>query len=122
MKSLKKINILFFGLTLVFSLVSFSGISNAALPDAIKTELVVNDVTPDTRFSIQFNKADNSVFISIFSYFETSFDTFKIDQDLKANIAFKTYTNKTRSVIKEQFQIKLYALFNHKTIYEDSIV
>jgi len=121
MGKLKNIGILFLALSFTFSLVSFSNAVNSTLPEVIKTELLVKE-TPSKRFSIKFEKANNIVFATFFNCPKFSFYTFKTEQNLKEYIYFKSYTNKTRSVIKEELQSKFCVFINHKLLYEDFIV
>ena len=122
MKSLKNINILVYGLTLVLSLVSFSSGINQTHPKTFQTELVENDVVPNTRFSIQFHKVNKAMCIAFIHHIKFSFFTFKTNQDLKNDTLFKSYSNKTFCIKTELLQAKLYTFLNTRILYEDSIV
>lgn len=122
MKSLKNINILVYGLTLVLSLVSFSSGINQTHPKTFQTELVENDVVPNARFSIQFHKVNKAMCIAFIHYIKFSFSTFKNDQNLKNNTLFKSYSNKSFCIETELHQTKRHTFLNTKILYEDVIV
>ncbi|WP_323789423.1 hypothetical protein [Psychroserpens sp.] len=121
MVKLKNIGTFFLALSFIFSLVSFSNGVNSALPEVIKTELLIKE-TPSKCFSIRFEKANNIVFATFFNCPKFSFYTFQTAQNLKEYIHFKTYSIKTRSVITEQLQSKFCVFTNNKSLYEDFIV
>ncbi|MEH6537639.1 MAG: hypothetical protein V7719_14665 [Psychroserpens sp.] len=120
-RPLKNINILFYGLTLILSLVSFSVLTNPTPNEAVKTVLLVDEYHPETRFSIRFLKVENIVFVAFSNYFNHSFLTFKNIQDLKDNTSFEFYSNKTICIETKKLQTKLYTSFNTKILYEDFI-
>ncbi len=121
MKHSKNVNILFFGLTLVFSLISFSGVINHLPIEATKTTLVVYDYSEDTRFSIQYNNVNKENLVSFSKYSNYYLISFQNHYDLKEITAFKTYSNKTLWLRAEQLHTKLYSFFTHKTRYNNIV-
>ncbi len=120
MKLTKNSNILLLGLSLILSIVSFTGVVSHLPTEATKSGLIVSDYSEDTRFSIKYQNANKDAFVSFLEFSNHSFIKFKNVYDLKEIIAFKTYTNNTLSLREEQLQTKLYS-FAHKTLYYDIV-
>ena len=117
MKFTKKSKTLFFGLTLVLSLVSFSGFPNYATKADVSTTLVITGYDDDANFHLQFQKTYKIVVASLLWDFDFSFIKFQNYYNLKETIAFKTNKSNSLSFIREQLRAKLYTIFTHKTLY-----
>ncbi|WP_299124088.1 hypothetical protein [uncultured Winogradskyella sp.] len=121
MKLSKNINILFFGLTLVLSLVSFSGVTNNSPSEALKSALVISDKDEDTSFCFQFQDVDKIAFVSFFKYATYSFKTLKSTQDLHQKNSYSTYTAKNLWLRAKQLHTKFYPFTTHQTTYNNIV-
>ncbi|EDP71978.1 hypothetical protein FBALC1_12792 [Flavobacteriales bacterium ALC-1] len=121
MKLIKKGNILLLGLSLILSLVSFTGVVNHLPNEAIKTALVVNGYCENTHCSIKFQNANKNVFTSICQFSNYSFLRFQNDYSLKEITALKAYTKHTNWLRVDQLHKKHYSSSILKTLY-NSIV
>ena len=117
MKHLEKIKVIFFGLSLLLSLVSFSNGSNQHQPTVIKTELVVKEKIPNSRFTIKFHSIGN-VDLESFIPSGFSFFTFIKYHNNTVFTAILSYKNENRSSTTEQLQTELYRSLNQKILYE----
>ncbi len=122
MRRLKNMNVLFFGLTLVLSLVSFSGAAHNTPNKSVTTALVVEDYQPETRFSIQFQKAKKILSFSFDIYCKFSFSNYKYTQNLNAQTLYKYYTNSAFFIRLEKLHTESYTPNNNKIVYNNFIV
>jgi len=119
---MKNIKVFFYGLTLLLSLVSFSAITQNSTGTSISTVLVINELQPNTKFSIDYRKVKTIAFL-VYSHFNNyAFQTFKNTQNLHQELLFKSYSNKTLCIKIELQKTKLYTSLNTKILYEDFIV
>ena len=116
MKLTKNSNLLFVALTLVLSLVSFTGASNHTPKESVKTALIVSDYRVNAWTFISYQKALKHHFDALTRYTASSFEQFQKTYNLKDSSAFKTYTNETLGLSTEQQQIK-FALSTHQILY-----
>jgi len=121
MRFLKNINFLFLGLTLVFSLVSFSGVANKQPTAITKTTFVVSNHCEDTSFYFQFKSDNKEGFFNYLTPLSFSFSEFQNTYNLKESTTFKTYSNKILWFKAEKLQTQLYPLVIRKTLYNDNI-
>ena len=117
MKLSKHSNIIFVGLALILSLVSFSGVVNHLPSEVVKTALLVGDYNDNTRFAISYQNVikDHTVSFTIFTAF--TFAEFQNNYSLKALSAFKSYTYQTLGLSAAQLHTQHYALSTHQTLY-----
>ena len=90
MKITKNTNILFFGLTLLLSLVSFSDFSNLWPVETTKTTLVIKDTTQDLSRSILFNAINKGAVAFDNRFSKHSFTRLLTIQNLHDLSYFKT--------------------------------
>ena len=121
MKFLKNINFLFLGLTLVFSLVSFSGIANNQPSAIIKIAMVATDSNEDTRFSLHFFNVYRDSNDGLSKYSDYSFTRFQNNYDIKEFTAIKSYSNNTLWLRAQKLHMVLYSFNAHKTHYNDIV-
>lgn len=121
MKLTKNSNILLIGLSLILSLVSFTGVADHVTREAIKTSIVIGDNSKDTRFSIQYQNVNKGSFISFSKFSSYSFIEFLNNYGLKEITAFKSYTHYIFRVRAEQLLAKLYIYSTNQTLYNDIV-
>ncbi|WP_282040718.1 hypothetical protein [Winogradskyella flava] len=121
MKIAKNTNFLFFGLTLLLSLVSFSGFANQLPVEATKTTLVVKGTAQDFSRSILFKAINKGAVVLDNMFSEHSFTMLLTIQNLHDLSYFKTYTHKTLELRTAQLQTKLYTFCTHQTLYSDIV-
>ncbi|MCD2260153.1 hypothetical protein [Psychroserpens luteolus] len=119
---MKNINVLFFGLTLVLSLVTFSSVAHNTPNESVRTALIVEDYQPETRFSIQFQKAKKILSFSFDIYYKFSFSNYKYTQNLNVQTLYKCYTNNAFFIRLEKLHTESYTPNNNKIVYNNFIV
>ena len=117
MKLVKNKNILLIGLSLILSLVSFTGVANDLPKEAIKTALVVSNYNANARFSIPYQKAIKKTSDIYIKYSKYSFAKFQKNYNLRVITAFNNYTYRTLGHKTEQLFTKLYTSSIHQTLY-----
>ncbi|WP_400080613.1 hypothetical protein [Winogradskyella sp. R77965] len=121
MKHTKHKNLLLVGLSLILSLVAFTSAVSHLPSQAVKTALVVSDTTEDTRFSIQYHKANTITIGSFLNYTTFAFIEFQKDYKLKQSTALISYTHQTLGLRAVQLHTMLYTCSTHQTLYSDIV-
>lgn len=121
MRLKKSSNILLLGLSLILSLVSFTGVTNNLPSEAIKTALVVSDYSDNKRFSISYQNAIKNNLSAFSKYSTQTFTEFQKDYNLKEITTFKAYTLKTLWLRAEQLHAKCFIISAHLTLYNDIV-
>ena len=121
MKPVRHANLLFVGLALILSLVSFSSGANQWQKEAVKTVLVIDAHQPELRLAIQFQKAKKTVLIAFINYFQHSFYILKYSEEVKNSTAFTFYSKHIIFFKDLKLQGKGFLIFNNKTPYQDFI-
>ncbi|WP_144374460.1 hypothetical protein [Winogradskyella sp. PG-2] len=121
MKLAKNSNLILIGLSLILSLVSFTGVTNHLPREAIKTAFVIGDYNENTRFSISFKNVIKPRFNSFSEFSLHTFKEFLNYYDLKNSATFKIYIYKTLSVRADQLHTKHYSKSRYQTNYNSVV-
>ncbi len=122
MQPLKKLSLLCFGLTLLVGLGSFSGVELQPQIEGVKTTLVVGQSSNNSRFSISFQKASESLISCLNNQVNFSFYAIRLFHSHNQVTAFKSYTNKAFNIKFKKLHSEVYALYHNKTFYHNHIV
>ena len=117
MKLSKSVNVLFFGLTLVLTLVSYSGVTNQWPNKTTKTTLLFSDISRDSSFCFKFENLNIVTLNSLIRYSEYSFQMFKKSQNLKEKNSYLIYVSKSLWVRPERIQSIFHCFTKQKTPY-----
>ncbi|MFP4845393.1 hypothetical protein [Winogradskyella sp. PE311] len=121
MKLTKNSNVLLIGLSLILSLVAFTGVANQTPNEAIKTALVVGNHSNNISFSINYNKANKLTVVSSAKYTDYVFIEFQKNYSITAISAFKSYIYKTLGLRTSQLHTKGFTFSTHQIVYNDLV-
>ena len=122
MKRYKNLSTLIYGLLLLLSLVSFSGVANQSPSETFKTVLVVDSFEQNRSRSFLFKDFSSKTFSSPLKYSISSFKTFVENYNLNEITSFKRYNNHTYWIRIKQLHTIFYPHSIHKTLYQNHIV